>query len=178
MPRARFIRFVIIAFSLAILLVGCGGGVNSTSTPNPPPPTGAQIPHVKYFAVVVLENTDFASVLNNSNMPYLNGLISRGALATEYFANTHPSIGNYFTMTTGMQITNDDSFSGVVSIDNVARELTASGLSWKTYQESIPSAGYLGGDAYPYLRHHDPFSYFSDIQQTLLRRRTSFPSHN
>jgi phosphatidylinositol-3-phosphatase len=30
--------------------------------------------------------------------------------------------------------------------------------------ESIPSAGYLGGDVVPYLKHHDPFSYLSDVK--------------
>ncbi len=65
--------------------------------------------------------------------------------------------------------------TGVVSTDNVVRELTASGVSWKAYMESIPSVGYLGGDAYPYLRHHDPFSYFSDVQQTASQAQNIVP---
>ena len=161
-------RSLVLTPLLLLALAGCGGGGSGTSNtpPNPNPGAAHVVPSVKYFAVVVLENTDYSSVVNNSSMPYLNSLISQGALATEYFADTHPSIGNYFDMTTGMQITNDDNFSGVVSTDNVVRELTAAGITWKTYQESIPSSGYLGGDAYPYLRHHDPFSYFSDVQQS------------
>jgi acid phosphatase len=99
-------------------------------------------------------------------MPYLSSLLSSGALATNYYANTHPSIGNYFTMTTGTQVSNDDAFSGIVSTDNVARELTTAGKTWKAYAQSIPSPGYLGGDQYPYLRRHDPFSYFNDVQNS------------
>ena len=37
------------------------------------------------------------------------------------------------------------------------------GKSWKAYAESLPSAGYLGGDSGPYLKHHVPFAYFSDV---------------
>ena len=35
--------------------------------------------------------------------------------ATQYFANTHPSIGNYFMLTTGQLVTNDDAFTGTVA---------------------------------------------------------------
>jgi acid phosphatase len=114
----------------------------------------------------VLENADYSDAIGGSAMPYLNSLLPKGALATNYYANTHPSIGNYFTITTGTQVSNDDAFSGVVTTDNVARELTAAGKSWKSYAQSIPATGYLGGDQYPYLRRHNPFSYFSDTQNS------------
>jgi acid phosphatase len=51
-----------------------------------------------------------------------------------------------------------------VPIDNVVRELGAASQSWKVYAQSLPSQGYLGGDVYPYLRRHNPISYFSDVQ--------------
>ena len=96
-------------------------------------------------------------------MPYLNGLAAQYGLATQYFANAHPSIPNYFMMTTGQFITLDDSFSRTVSADNLVRRLIAGGKTWKSYAESLPSVGYTGGDVYPYLRRHNPFSYFSDV---------------
>ncbi|MGH9504443.1 MAG: alkaline phosphatase family protein [Terriglobales bacterium] len=96
-------------------------------------------------------------------MPYLNSLASRYGLATEYFANTHPSIGNYFMLTTGQIVTNDDAFVGKVDADNMVRRLIAAGKTWKSYAESIPSAGYTGGDSYPYAKRHNPFSYFTDV---------------
>jgi len=34
-------------------------------------------------------------------MPYLNGLINQYGLGTQYYANTHPSIGNYFMFDDG-----------------------------------------------------------------------------
>jgi len=79
------------------------------------------------------------SACGGGNMPYLNSLLAKGAIANQYYGNSHPSIPNYFTMTTGEPITNDDSFSGIVSVDNVVRELTSGNKSWKAYAESIPS---------------------------------------
>ena len=118
------------------------------------------------MAIVVLENEDFASIIGNANMPFLNNLANTNGLARQYFANTHPSIGNYFMMTTGQTITGDDAFSGTVSADNIARELTNAGKTWKVYAESLPSPGYTGGDVFPYLQHHNPFSYFTDVVGT------------
>jgi len=96
-------------------------------------------------------------------MHYLNSLASQYDLATQYFANTHPSIGNYFMLTTGQLVTNDDGFAGTVGVDNIIRELITAGKTWKSYAESLPSIGYTGGDVYPYAKRHNPFSYFTDV---------------
>src|SRR5688500_13488928 len=96
-------------------------------------------------------------------MPYLNALADRYGLAINYFANPQPSIGNYFWLTTGQNITNDSNFSGTVDVDNIVRQLNAAGKTWRAYAESIPSTGYLGGDAYPYVKRHNPFAYLTDV---------------
>src|ERR1051325_5910704 len=80
---------------------------------------GGAVPPMGHVIVVVEENTDYSSVIGSSSMPYLNGLAQQYALATKYYANTHPSIGNYFMMTVGKIITNNDSYSAVVSDDNI-----------------------------------------------------------
>ena len=116
------------------------------------------------MVLVVEENHGYSDVIGNSSMPYLNGLASQYGLATQYFANAHPSLPNYLVLTTGATETFDDNFSGTISDDNVVRELVKAGKSWKAYIESIPSAGYMGGDTGSYLRHHNPFTYFSDMQ--------------
>ncbi len=58
----------------------------------------------------MLENADYNEVIGAGSMPYLNSLAQKYALATNYYANTHPSIGNYFMLTTGQILTNDDAF--------------------------------------------------------------------
>jgi hypothetical protein len=151
---------VLTSFFLAATLfcVGCGG-VSSRVTTTPPPPA-ATADHV---FLVVLENHSFGQVIGNPAMPYLNGLATAHSLAADYFANAHPSIPNYFMLTTGNFETFDDNFPGTIRDDNIVRALTGAGKTWKAYIESIPSVGYTGPDAGAYLKHHNPFAYFSDV---------------
>lgn len=128
------------------------------------------IPQFSHVFIVLEENHSFSDVIGNSNMPYLNSLASANGLATQYYADAHPSLPNYFELTVGegtsITGTSGDSYDGVVTQDNVVRALTAAGKTWKSYAESLPSVGYLGGDSGPYLQHHNPVVYFSDVQQS------------
>lgn len=146
----------------AVLQVACGGG--SSNPVSVQTPVSANQPSFSHVVIVVEENHSFGDVVGNSSMPYFNNLVSQYGLATQYFANAHPSIPNYFVLTTGQPETMNDNFTGTVTDDNVVRELVKAGKSWKAYQESIPSTGYLGADTLPYVRRHDPFSYLSDVQ--------------
>jgi acid phosphatase len=114
--------------------------------------------------LVVEENHGYEQVIGSSSMPFLNSLAQRGAVATQYYANIHPSMGNYLELTTGAMATTNDSFVGVISDDNLAREINAAGKTWKSYAEDLPSAGYLGPNVNNYKRDHNPFAYFSDVQ--------------
>ena len=108
-------------------------------------------------------------------MPYFNSLVSKYGLATQYFANAHPSMPNYLMLTTGQMETFDDNFSGTISDDNIVRELVKAGKTWKCYEESIPSAGYLGGDSGNYVRRHNPFSFLSDVQNSSAQAANIVP---
>jgi acid phosphatase len=150
-----------------------GTGVSPT-----PPPTTGLFGHV---AIVVEENTNYSSV-TSSSMPYLSGLMSQYGLATQYYANTHPSIGNYFMLTTGQILTNDDAqtpSSFPISVDNVVRELVAAGKTWKAYAESLPSVGYIGGDTTSgggqYYVRHVPIAYLTDLQNNSTQRQNLVP---
>jgi acid phosphatase len=115
------------------------------------------------MVALVVENHSYEQVIGNPVMPYLNSLALQGALATQYYATMHPSIPNYFVLTTGVPQTNDNNFPGPVTGDNLARELIVAGKTWKVYAENLPSAGYLGGSLGNYVKHHNPFAYFSDV---------------
>ena len=134
--------------------------------------THLQIGHV---FLVVEENHGYSAVIGSSSMPYLNNLAGQFGLATNYYANSHPSIGNYFMLTTGQLVTTDDSFTGTVDVDNLVRELIAAGKTWKSYAQSLPSVGYTGGDSYPYLERHNPFSYFTDVRNSSVQRQNLVP---
>ena len=125
--------------------------------------------------IVTEENHDYASVIGSSSMPYLNGLAQQYGLATQYYANTHPSIGNYFMLATGQIITNNDSYSTIVTVDNVVRRLLAAGKSWKSYAEDLPAVGYTGGDVGNYARKHNVFALLSDVASDSTERRNLVP---
>jgi acid phosphatase len=134
-----------------------------------------QVPAFSHVFVVVEENTNYSSVVGNASMPYLNGLISQYGLATQYYANTHPSIGNYFMLTTGKIITNNDSFNQTVTADNVVRHLLNAGETWKAYEEDLPYAGYITPNVNKYARKHCPLSFFSDVVNSSSERLRLVP---
>lgn len=124
----------------------------------------SNLPAFGHVFVVVEENLNYDQVIGNlAAAPYLNSLALRYGLSTQYYANTHPSIGNYFMMTVGQVVTNDSAFTGKVTDDNIVRQLLLNGKTWKSYAESLPSVGYTGEGPYPYARRHNPFSYLSDV---------------
>jgi len=154
----------------AAAIAGCGGVTNRVSTS--PPPAAATADHV---FLVVLENHSFGQVVGNPVAPYLNSLASAHGLAANYFANAHPSIPNYFMLTTGNLETFDDSFSGTITDNNIVRALTGAGKSWKAYVESLPSTGYTGPNVGPYLKRHNPFAYLSDVTGSATQAANMVP---
>ena len=116
--------------------------------------------------LVLEENHGFTDVIGSGAMPYLNGLAQQYGLATQYYADTHPSIGNYFMLTTGQILTNDDGYTGTVTVDNLIRHILNAGKTWKEYAEDIPYSGYTGGDSGAYSEHHNPLSYLSDVRNS------------
>ena len=142
-------RYLISAGVLAA--AACGG--SDSGLPNITVP-----PHGHVF-IVVEENTNYASVVGTGAMPYLDTLISRYGLATQYYASTHPSIGNYFMLTVGTTVTNDNTFADTIRVDNIVRHLVAAGKTWKSYADSLPSVGYTGPPVGQYVRRHNPLTY-------------------
>ena len=135
----------------------------------------AGMPPSQHVFLVVEENHSYSSVIGNPSMPYLNSLAAQYGLATHYYANTHPSIGNYFMLTTGQILTNNDGFTGTENADNIVRHLLTAGKTWKSYAESLPSLGYTGGNQGAYLKRHNPFSFFTDVVNSNTQRNNLVP---
>lgn len=122
-----------------------------------------QAPRSSHVVIVMEENQSYSTVAGNSAAwPNLNRLINNGAAPTNYYADTHPSIGNYFMLTTGQVLTNNDSSVKVWNVDNVARRMLAAGVSFRVYAVGI-GRGYLGGDTGSYVIRHNPFAMLSDV---------------
>ncbi|MGH9530025.1 MAG: hypothetical protein ACRD2S_08935, partial [Terriglobales bacterium] len=72
-----------VALVLTVVCCGCGGG----SSPQPSGTNGTGgtggnsgntgIPQFSHVFLLVEENHSYADVIGNSNMPYLNGLVSK-----------------------------------------------------------------------------------------------------
>ncbi|HMH84225.1 MAG TPA: alkaline phosphatase family protein, partial [Gemmatimonadales bacterium] len=135
-------------------------GTSALTVTAAPPPGTSQFKHV---FIVTEENHGYSSVIGTTSMPYLSGLAQQYGLATQYYANTHPSIGNYFMLSTGQIITNNDSYSTIVTVDNVVRRLLAAGKTWKSYAEGLPSVGFTGATSGRYARKHNIFALLSDV---------------
>jgi acid phosphatase len=165
--RRAGLRFAFCLLLTLIGMAGCGGGGHTSAspgpTPSPSPSPAPGIPAADHVFLVVLENHSFSEVIGNPGMPFLNALAAAHSLAANYFANAHGSIADYFMLTTGQIESADNNFSGIVADDNVVRAMSGAGKTWKAYMESLPSAGYTGSDVYPYLKHHNPFSYLTDV---------------
>jgi acid phosphatase len=126
----------------------------------PPPPVVPQSHHV---VLVMEEIQSYSTVVGATTVwPNLNALIAHGALPTHYYADSHPSIGNYFMLTTGQLLTTDDNSTQVFDVDNIARRMLSSGVTFRIYAEGI-TQGYLGGNTGLYLIRHNPFAMLSDI---------------
>src|SRR5437660_12446801 len=109
-----------------------------------------QLPTFNHVFIVLEENHNYSSVIGSSSMPYLNSLANSYGLATQYYTNTHPSIGNYLELTVVQVITNDDTWTPAanpISNDNIDLGLLACGKTWNAYAENLPSVGYVGDDA-------------------------------
>lgn len=111
------------------------------------------------------ENTAYDAVMGNTqDMPYLNSLANRYAYSEGYYADAHNSLPDYFMLTTGQLITTSDVYTGTVTAASVIQALDSMGRTWKAYVEGLPSPGYVGGDTGLYLKRHNPFAYFADVQ--------------
>jgi phosphatidylinositol-3-phosphatase len=154
---------------LTLIAAGCGGSKKSTGTSSDvtatatAPPKGT-VPHIGHVALMVFENQQEDATLDNPNMSYLSQLAHDNAYATQYYANVHPSLGNYFMLTAGDLISNDLNFDQTVDQDNLIREIIKAGKTWKAYEESIPRVGYVDDLPYPYVKTHNPAAYFSDVR--------------
>ncbi len=170
------------SFTVAFQVMDSAGGAASAAfslniaTPLPAAPFG-------HVFIVAEENANYADIIGNSTMPYLNSLANQYGLATQYYANIPGSISDYFLWTTGQSLTLDNGLTPLtfpVSVDNVVRELVAAGLTWKQYAESVPSVGYIGGDAVgpdggTFYTRHVPLPYMTDVQNSPSQKQNIVP---
>ena len=127
------------------------------------------LPSFGNVVIVLGENQDFSTTYNSQNMPYLTSLANTYGLGVNYYSDTHPSIGNYFNLSTGYILTDDDGKTPQdfpVSKNNIALEVQKAGGTWKDYVENLPSIKNCHGlTSGAYYVRHDPLEYMTTINK-------------
>jgi hypothetical protein len=150
----RFKRIAIGVVAIAGAAWMATPGVGSASTQD-------QIPHYQHIVEIMMENTSYGTIIGNPQAPNLNALANRYGLATNYFGVTHPSEPNYMAAVAGsfFGVQDDNQFyctpalagapanwqcggttvDHTVSAQSIADQLTANGMTWKGYFQSLPA---------------------------------------
>lgn len=138
-----------------------------TATPKPP------VPNFDHIVIIIFENKEFGTVIGNSAMPTFNQLANDYTLLTQHYAITHPSLPNYIAMIGGdtFGITSNCS-KCFVNAPSLPDLIEASGRTWKTYQEDMPEACFVGSTT-DYAQKHNPFIYFDPIRLNTARCQNS-----
>jgi phosphatidylinositol-3-phosphatase len=111
---------------------------------------------------VVFENKQYSQIIGSANAPYINSVANQCGLATNFYAEAHPSLPNYIAMTSGStQGITDDSgpSSHPLSVPSIFSQL---GSGWKSLQEGMPSNCYLSNSG-NYAVRHNPATYYTNI---------------
>ena len=171
---------------------------------------------IKTVFVIAMENHDLVQknptgspeqILGNPAAPYFNSLITPGnpnaaqvSYATHMFScainGEHPSEPNYVWSEAGtdfgIRTDNDPSASShnvFTNVQHLSAQLTAAGISWRSYQEDVqyssseevsasgsgkPVNPYNGTTDYNYAVKHNPMAFFNDTQNQNCHSLTNF----
>jgi hypothetical protein len=149
-----------------------------TATPtSTPTPTGTTNPNRPDHTVIVIEeNRTLQDVLG---VGYFTQLANEGALMVQSFAPFHPSQPNYFQFFAGSSLGVTDNTcpptGSPFGADNLGNQLLTRGFTFTGYAESLPS-NTLPCIQLPYVGHHVPWLYFSNVPLSSTKNMTQFPT--
>jgi len=120
--------------------------------------------------IIVLENTDYGSVVQGTDDSFLRGLIDRGGLAEAYTGVARPSQPNYLALFSGSTQGVHDNDDHDITAPTIADQIETSGRTWRQYAENVPSDCFTGSSARggrdgsgEYRRKHAPAISFTGI---------------
>lgn len=178
--RLRPKRFFSAAAALALIAASALPTLAATHARHP---VSEAMPRYKHIFVVMMENHAYNEIINNPIARHINQLYEQYGLATHYYGVTHPSEPNYVAMIGGSTfgITTDNPYTqNVVTAPSLADQLEAAGMTWKSYQQSLPYTGFTG-DYYPeatntlYVSKHNPFLNFTHVQSSTTELQNIVP---
>ncbi|HND49169.1 MAG TPA: alkaline phosphatase family protein [Anaerolineales bacterium] len=173
-----FKKMIVIA--VLLVLTGCDSFLGTSPTKIPPTSTSTPaptalpipkplVPNFDHIVVFMLENEDFEGVIGNVDMPVYNKLADENILLTQYYAVGHTSLVNYIALISGETFgINTNCTDCYIDSPSLPDLIEASGRTWKTYQEDMPSPCFIGSDI-TYAQKHNPFIYFDPIRLDTAR---------
>jgi phosphatidylinositol-3-phosphatase len=122
------------------------------------------LPRYRHIFLIILENRSYEQIIGSPNAPEINRLAMTYGLASQFYAEVHPSEGNYVAMIGGdtFGIHDDDAWycsrgnpdrycgsqtairsypDHTITARSLVDQLADLHLSWKGYFESIPAPG-------------------------------------
>jgi phosphatidylinositol-3-phosphatase len=117
---------------------------------------------------IVLENKSYSQVIQSKNAPAINRYAEECGLASNFYAEAHPSLPNYIAMTSGQTqgITDD---SGPASHPLQAGNIFEQVGDWRALEESMPSNCSLS-DTDSYAVRHNPAVYYTGLRSACATR--------
>ncbi|MDO8311794.1 MAG: alkaline phosphatase family protein [Sideroxyarcus sp.] len=126
--------------------------------------TEVSLPRPDHIVIVVEENKSFSQIIGNPDAPYINALAKRGVLFTRSYGVTHPSQPNYLALFSGTtRGISSNACPLELKGENLGSALIAQGLSFVSYSESLPEAGYEGCRYGAYMRKHNPAANWEEL---------------
>ena len=174
--RARWMTVATVA--LIALVVVASAVVVSAQAQSQAGSSESAVPRYQHIFYIMMENHSYGEIIGSAYAPQINALAQEYGLATSYYGVTHPSEPNYVAAIGGSYFGIQDDAPYNVTANGVnhtingpslASQLEAKGLSWKTYQQALPYAGFTGY-YYPsqsvalYASKHNPFLNFASVQ--------------
>src|SRR3984885_4947823 len=136
----------------------------ASTPPHTASPHTTSPPSRPHVLLIMLENKGYGATLGACAADaYLCSLASQYVSATAWYSVGHPSLPNYLAVTSGStQGCSGDACPVGIRATDLGGQLTAAGIPWVAYMESLPSACDDVGASGAYTRVHNPFVYFTD----------------
>jgi Phosphoesterase family len=124
--------------------------------------TATAAPAYTHVIWIWMENHSYGQVIGSAAAPFETALAHACGTATSYHDVGSPSLPNYIGATSGgTQGIKDDNSPGLhrLTVDNIFRQVRASGQRARSYLESMP--GHCAqNDSGAYWAHHNPEAYY------------------
>jgi YVTN family beta-propeller protein len=134
-------------------------------------PPASRVPRYQHVFLFYFENEDFGRIVGNTKQaPFMNGLLPQASLLGQFYAEEHPSDGNYLALaggsTFGVPLDDPAEENPLYTIDarNIGDLVDAAHQTWKGYLQS--AAGPCDNTVHGYYWDDDlPMMYFADVRE-------------